>query len=71
MTRLLALIRSAFYLLVALVGALVIIYSLALVLLGMEDVGGPKVAIPVAIGLSGLGVAIGLFGLRRLRDGAA
>ena len=71
MTRPVALNRRALYLLVAIVGALLLLYSLSLLLLGMEDVGGPKVAIPVAVGLAGLGVAMGLYGLRRLRNGAA
>ena len=71
MTQPVAPIRRALYALVTIVGALLLLYSLSLVLLGMEDVGGPKVAIPVATALAGLGVAMGLYGMRRLRNGAA
>ena len=53
------------------VGIVLILYSLSMVLLGMEDVGGPKVAIPVALGLSGLGVLAILLGRGRRRNEAA
>ena len=53
-----------------LVGALLILYALALATFGMEDVGGPKVAVPVALGLIALG-ALALFLALRKRKNAA
>ena len=54
--------RQAFFFLVILVGAICVLYALALVFLGMEDVGGPKVAIPAAIAVAAAGVGIIIFG---------
>ena len=53
------------------VGLLLILYSLSLVILGMEDVGGPKVAIPVALGIAGLGVLGIMFGRGGRKNEAA
>jgi quinol-cytochrome oxidoreductase complex cytochrome b subunit len=64
MTRVVASIRRGFYLFA---GILLVLYSLSLIVLGMEDVGGPKVAIPAAIVLAGLGVLLVRFGLGRVR----
>ena len=41
---------------ITVLGVLLVLYSLSLVVLGVEDVGGPKVAIPVALALAGLGI---------------
>jgi hypothetical protein len=52
-------------------GVLLILYSLGLVVLGMEDVGGPKVAIPVAVGLTGLGILAIWLGQGKRKNEAA
>ncbi len=56
---------------VGVVGVLVMLYAVALVTLGMEDVGGPEVAIPVAVALIALRVWAVVFGFKRRRDEAA
>jgi len=64
-------LSRAFRVFVGVIGALVVLYALALVTLGMEDIGGPRVAIPVAVALIALGVWAIAFGFKRTRDEAA
>jgi hypothetical protein len=45
-----------FRLLAGVTGSLLLLYSVSLAVFGMEDVGGPRVAIPLAIALAAFGV---------------
>jgi hypothetical protein len=63
--------RYALRVLGGLVGTVFTLHSTALVLLGMEEVGGPTVVIPAALGLSAAGVLAISLALRKRKDAAA